>query len=84
MTALTDRRGPDGSPLASPDGRWVAYTGFDQQNFTSHLSSLCIMEPPAAVSGCGRATASSPSNIDWAPDGSGVYYSMQEQGDENT
>jgi dipeptidyl aminopeptidase/acylaminoacyl peptidase len=27
---------------------------------------------------------SSPSNIAWAPDGSGVYYSMQEEGEENT
>ena len=85
VTTLTDRRGPDGSPLASPDGRWVAYTGFDQQNFTSHLSSLYIMEP---TGGRKRLWAgglpSSPGNVDWAPDGSGVYYSMQEQGDENT
>ena len=27
---------------------------------------------------------SSPSNVAWAPDGSGVYYSMQEDGEENT
>jgi dipeptidyl aminopeptidase/acylaminoacyl peptidase len=27
---------------------------------------------------------SSPSNVTWAPDGSGVYYSMQESGEENT
>jgi dipeptidyl aminopeptidase/acylaminoacyl peptidase len=27
---------------------------------------------------------SSPTNIAWAPDGSGVYYSMQEEGEENT
>lgn len=85
VTTLTDRRGPDSGPQASPDGRWVAYTGFDQQNFTSHLSSLYIMDP---AGGRKRLWAgglpSSPGGVDWAPDGSGVYYSMQEQGEENT
>ncbi|MCZ8132509.1 MAG: S9 family peptidase [Steroidobacteraceae bacterium] len=28
--ALTDRRGPDSNPVVSPDGRWIAYTGFDE------------------------------------------------------
>lgn len=27
---LTDRRGPDESPLVSPDGQWVAWTGYDE------------------------------------------------------
>ena len=85
VTTLTDRRGPDSNPLASPDGRWIAYTGFDQQNFTSHLSSLYIMDPTGARKRqWAGGLPSSPSNVDWAPDGSGVYYSMQEQGDENT
>lgn len=85
ITQLTDRRGPDGSPLASPDGRWIAYTGFDQQHFTSHLASLYIMD---TAGGRQRLWAgslpSSPSNVQWAADGSGVYYSMQELGEENT
>jgi dipeptidyl aminopeptidase/acylaminoacyl peptidase len=29
--ALTDRRGPDETPAISPDGRWIAYTGFDEK-----------------------------------------------------
>ncbi len=85
VTALTDRPGPDSSPLASPDGGWIAYTGFDQKNYTSHLSSLYLME---ATGGRQRLWAgdlpSSPSGVTWAADGSGVYYSMQEQGEENT
>lgn len=85
VTPLTDRRGPDSGPLVSPDGRWIAYTGFDQQNFTSHLGSLHIMD---ATGGRKRVWAgalpSSPSNVQWAADGSGVYYSMQELGEENT
>jgi len=83
-TTLTDRNGPDGSPKASPDGRWIAYTGYDQRNFTSHLSSLYVMDPAGAgerlwVGGL----PSSPDDITWATDGSGVYYSMQERGAQN-
>ncbi|HZF27068.1 MAG TPA: S9 family peptidase [Steroidobacteraceae bacterium] len=28
--ALTNRRGPDADPLPSPDGKWIAFTGFDE------------------------------------------------------
>lgn len=85
VTQLTDRRGPDGSPLASPDGTWIAFTGFDQQNFTSHLSSLYIMDTTGKRQRLWAGSLpSSPSNVQWAPDGSGVYYSMQELGEENT
>ena len=85
ITPLTDRHGPDSNPEVSPDGRWVAYTGFDQQKFTSHLSSLYLMD---ATGGRKRLWVgqlpSSPSNVAWSPDGSGVYYSMQQSGEENT
>lgn len=85
VTQLTDRRGPDGSPLASPDGTWIAFTGFDQQNFTSHLASLYIMDTGGKRQRLWAGSLpSSPSNVQWAPDGSGVYYSMQELGEENT
>jgi len=31
LKPLTDRRGPDGSPAVSPDGKYVAYVGFDDR-----------------------------------------------------
>jgi len=84
-TALTDRSGPDSGPEVSPDGRWIAYTGYDQKQFTNHLSSLYLMD---ATGGRKRLWVgnlpSSPGSVTWAPDGSGVYYSMQEEGEENT
>ena len=85
ISELTDRKGPDSSPEVSPDGRWIAYTGYDQQRLTNHLSSLYLMDAAGARKRMWVGNLpSSPSNIAWAPDGSGVYYSMQEEGEENT
>ena len=85
VRALTDRHGPDGGPVVSPDGQWIAYTGYDQQNFTSHLASLYVMEASGAAKRLWAGNLpSSPTGVTWAADGSGVYYSMQERGQENT
>ncbi len=84
VKALTDRNGPDRSPRVSPDGKWIAYTGYDDKNFTSHLSDLYLMD----VEGGRKKTLAanlpnSPSQIWWAPDNSGTYYLMAEKGESN-
>jgi dipeptidyl aminopeptidase/acylaminoacyl peptidase len=82
IKALTDRKGPDRGPRLSPDGKWVAYTGYDEKNYTSHLSSLYLID---SSGGAKRLLAgnlpSSPSNVFWAPDNSGVYYQMDSSGE---
>ncbi len=84
VKALTDRKGPDANPKVSPDGKWIAYTGFDEQGLTNSISSLYVMDPSG---GQKRTWAgklpSSPSDVRWAADSSGVYYTMQENGVEN-
>jgi dipeptidyl aminopeptidase/acylaminoacyl peptidase len=83
VTALTERSGPDGSPAASPDGKWIAYTGYDQRNFTNHVASLYVMDAKGAGERLwAGGLPSSPSNVSWASDSSGVYYAMQEKGEE--
>lgn len=81
VSTLTDRKGPDTNPTVSPDGRWIAYTGYDDKNYTSHLSSLYIMDS----NGSGKRLLagnlmSSPVAITWAHDSSGVYYTVEEKG----
>jgi dipeptidyl aminopeptidase/acylaminoacyl peptidase len=80
-TALTDRKGPDTNPTVSPDGKWIAYAGYDDQNFTSHVSSLYVMD---ASGGQKRLWAGklkdSPSNLVWAADGTGLYFQVRELG----
>jgi len=84
IAALTDRKGPDRGPAISPDGKWIAYTGYDDKNYTSHLSSLYLMD---VNGGKKRLLAgdlpNSPSNTNWASDSSGVYYLMREKGVSN-
>ena len=60
--ALTARRGPDNTPRVSPDGRWIAYTGFDEatppQSYSvSHLYviSTATGEVRALAHGLDRA-----------------------------
>jgi len=81
IRALTDRKGPDRSARISPDGKWIAYTGYDDKNLTSHLSNLYLMD----ISGGHKKMLagnfpSSPSTVTWAADSSGVYYLMPEKG----
>ncbi len=84
VVALTDREGPDTNPLVSPDGNWIAYTGYDQQNFTSHLSSLYLMDLAGQEK---RMLAgdlpASPANMQWAADSSGVYFEVDRHGSRN-
>ena len=84
ITTLTDRKGPDRGPVVSPDGKWIAYSGYDDKNYTSHLSNLYLMD----ISGGKKRLLAgnlpnSPSNINWAVDSSGLYYLMSEKGVSN-
>jgi dipeptidyl aminopeptidase/acylaminoacyl peptidase len=43
--ALTQRRGPDDNPTVSPDGRFIAYTGFDDDRRQSHtVTHLYVLD----------------------------------------
>ena len=42
VTPLTNRNGPDTSPTISPDGKWIAYTGNDDQLLGHHSNALYL------------------------------------------
>lgn len=84
VKALTDRKGPDRGPRLSPDGQWIAYSGYDDKDYTSHLSSLYLMDAQGANKQLLAADLpSSPSSITWTADGRGIYYLMAEKGVSN-
>jgi dipeptidyl aminopeptidase/acylaminoacyl peptidase len=81
---LTTRKGQDGSPQVSPDGKRVAYTGNDWSKDSWADSKLYVMNidgsNPRLVSGTWDR---SPQNITWKPDGNGVYFTAQDHGSQN-
>jgi dipeptidyl aminopeptidase/acylaminoacyl peptidase len=81
IKALTDRKGPDGNPQVSPDGRSIAYIGYDEKGYTNHVASLYLMDSAGGNKKLWVGSLpSSPRGVRWSTDGSGVYYDMEEQG----
>ncbi len=81
---LTTRKGPDNSPIVSPDGKFVAYTGYDWTDDTFIENKLYVMDisganPRELAAGLDR----SPQNILWAKDNSGVYFGAEDRGSRN-
>jgi dipeptidyl aminopeptidase/acylaminoacyl peptidase len=78
---LTRRRGPDGSPRPSPDGRLIAYTAGDEHRDTYRNQRIHIMNRDGSgsrlISGDYDRQAG---GLQWASDGSGLYFSVSREG----
>lgn len=84
IRALTDRNGPDQNPTVSPDGRLIAYTGYDHTDNTYNVSHLYLMNADgsgkrALTEGFDRA----PSNLFWMEDGGGIFFAAEDRGSQN-
>ncbi len=80
---LTTRSGPDGSPVASPDGRLIAYTGRDMSDDTWNDTELYVMNADGSGARMLADIDRSPGNLVWAKDGSGIYFTVQNEGSQN-
>jgi dipeptidyl aminopeptidase/acylaminoacyl peptidase len=80
---LTTRKGPDGNPTPSPDGRLIAYTGVDWSTDTWVDQKLYVMNADGSGSRVLADIDRSPSSLTWAADGSGVYFTAQSEGSQN-
>jgi dipeptidyl aminopeptidase/acylaminoacyl peptidase len=80
---LTTRKGPDGNPAISPDGRLIAYTGYDWSTDTWVDSRLYVMNIDGSGSHLWVDIDRSPQGLMWAPDGSGIYFDIQDKGNQN-
>ncbi|HYW51076.1 MAG TPA: S9 family peptidase, partial [Gemmatimonadaceae bacterium] len=84
ITALTSHKGPDNNPIASPDGKLIAYTGYDSTDATWKDANIWLMNADGSnARAINVALDRAPQGVMWAPDGSGVYYNVENEGYRN-
>ncbi|MFL6754924.1 MAG: LpqB family beta-propeller domain-containing protein [Sphingomicrobium sp.] len=79
--ALTGRKGPDGQPAVSPDGRLIAYVGYDDDQRSYVDSKLYVMNLDGSAArlltgNLDRAV----NNPTWSADGRAIYVQYDEHG----
>ncbi|NCG32966.1 MAG: prolyl oligopeptidase family serine peptidase [Proteobacteria bacterium] len=80
LTQLTDRFGPDGSPIVSPDGSQIAYTGFDDRYQGYQVGHLYVMNRDGSGSRMVSDLDRSFGGLNWAQDGRGLFFQYDDQG----
>ncbi|HEY5774769.1 MAG TPA: S9 family peptidase, partial [Xanthomonadales bacterium] len=82
MQRLTQRKGPDHSPEVSPDGRKIAYLGFDDRQMLYENTAVYVMDIDGANShlisgGLDRSVKA----LQWAPDSKGLIVQYDDGGE---
>jgi len=81
VRALTDRKGPDAEPAISPDGKRIAYLGFDDRVQTYQVTRLHVMN----ADGSGKRVITSKLDRSvrgpvWDRDGEGIFFQYDDRG----
>jgi dipeptidyl aminopeptidase/acylaminoacyl peptidase len=79
--ALTNRKGPDFQPVVSPDGRLIAYVGFDDVGHANQDTKLSVMN----LDGSGKRVLTgnfdrAVANPVWSSDSRSIYVQYDEHG----
>jgi acylaminoacyl-peptidase len=81
LRTLTTRQGPDQSPAMSPDGRHVAYLGYDDQRHGYENTRLQVMDRDGGnVRVVSAALDRSVEQPSWAPSGREVIVHYEDEG----
>src|SRR5256884_1477470 len=81
IRTLVSRAGYWADPAVSPDGRTVAFTGYDSSEHTHRTSDLYTI----GIEGSGMRDVSrtldrDPGDLTWAPDGKAIYFTAPDRG----
>jgi dipeptidyl aminopeptidase/acylaminoacyl peptidase len=82
LKQITHRKGPNDSPEISPDGKLIAYTGYDERYQGHQTTYLYICnrdgsDPRALTTKLDRDASSA----QWSGDGKVIFFAYPEQGD---
>lgn len=81
LTQLTDRNGPDSQPQLSPNGKLIAFTGFEDRKLSHQASRLYVMN--ADGSNIRNLTEDLDRAIDdfqWLPNNKALYIAYDSEG----
>ena len=81
---LTFHEGPWSGPVVSPDGKYVAFTGFRWTGQTYRVDELYII----SIDGSDQRSLTpkldrDPEQLQWASNGSGIYFTADDRGTSN-
>ncbi len=79
--ALTTRQGPDAAPVVSPDGRHIAYVGYDDRRLGYQNTQLAVMDLDGSAkhvltTGLDRSVGSPV----WSADSRAIYVLVEDRG----
>jgi acylaminoacyl-peptidase len=81
LRQLTTRYGPDQSPVVSPDGRQIAFTGFDDNRTGYHVERLYVMDRGSGeISALTAELDASVRAPAWDSRGRGLYFLYDHEG----
>ncbi len=81
IRTLTERPGPEEEPVASPDGKYIAFRGFEDKVQTYQVDALYLMRPDGGelrvlTQGLDRSV----SDLQWDTAGKGIYFTYDDLG----
>ena len=83
VRTVVGTKGGWSNPIVSPDGRTVAFTGRESGTHSYHADEVWVV----GIDGSGARALTTydrdPGSVRWSPDGSGVYFSLGDQGTSN-
>ena len=83
MTQLTDRDGPDGGPAISPDGRRIAYLGFDDRRMGYHSRQVYLLDRRSgAISVLAADLDREIEDVQWAGSNDRLFVQYDDFGDK--
>lgn len=84
VTKLTDATGPEGSPKISPNGKKIAFLGFEDNGKSNQISQLYVMDLDGSnIESLTPDLDRSAGDITWADNSKGIYFSYDNMGKKN-
>lgn len=81
LSQLTDRNGPDSQPLLSPDGKLIAFVGFDDRKLAHQANRLYVMNTDGSnIRNLTEDLDRAIDDFQWLPNSKALYISYDSEG----